>query len=137
MSGHRDASRAIQARLQNGFTALPWHFEAVPMDGRQNAGGYVAATIREPSATQSSIQNTAPGLRYIGAIFVQIFTQPDAGNDAHLGYADTLAALLTRARFSHGQSGAITTGVASVVPLGEREGWLQTNVEVNYRRDVT
>lgn len=135
MSGYDDARTAIEARMQGGFSALPIWFENADFDTKQNSAGYVAFFIRESQGSQASI-NTSPLLRFAGLITAQVFVPKGSNRKVADGHAATIATLFTRARFSRGVSGAITTTVPAVVPLGERDDWFQTNVEVSYRRDV-
>lgn len=73
--------------------------------------------------------------RVTGAVFLQIFLPLNSGTKKAHDCADAFVAIFDQARFRSGSHYFVFDN-AGMVDAGERGGWLQKNVRVQFRRDT-
>lgn len=143
----REARRAaIEDRFRTNWTAdattlrTPVAFENAPVlltrvdqtasIPKAPAGGsWVRLTVREGESNQVDL-NSAPRVRELGRIILQIFVAKGNGTAAARAFADLAAPIFRRAQFA-----GITCRVPTVQAVGDTEGWWQLNVGWPYQAD--
>lgn len=132
MSGFDDCTKAVEIRLNAGWTTTPIRYENVAFIETNEP--YVALYVLDGEGHQISL-GTVALRRWVGVIFVQIFVKQDTGSRLAKSYANTIGALFDRAEFSVGVSGLIRCRVPSIHEVGITNGWYQINVSVPFIRD--
>ncbi len=115
----------IETYFEANWTETPIVFENKTYDG---ATEWVRISIQNGDAFQASMGDS-PAFRFIGVVFVQIFTKTDTGSGRALELVDLVDALfrnlvLTNLRFK----------VPQVKKMGKSGEMYQTNVSTEFYR---
>ena len=95
---------------------------------------FVALYIRSGAGQQISL-GSSPLDRYDGLIIVQVFVPEETGTQEAREIADVVETIFKRQSFSSGAGGLIRCRLAALDPMGNKAGWLQSNVSIPYQRD--
>lgn len=123
------------------YNAVPVVYEGQP---RKNANGedlelldeaWVTLTIVWGGGYQATL-GEKPLDRYAGVIMVQIFTREYTGTSTANLMADVVAGIFLRRQLEKNGSGRILCGVPYPASRSTQNGWLQTNINVPFERDV-
>lgn len=90
---------------------------------------WVRISIQNSKSFQASLGSN-PLFRYIGVVFVQIFTKLDIGSGRAIEIADNLTQLFRAKRI-----GDIVFKVPSLQKIGVSNDWYQVNVSVEFFRE--
>jgi hypothetical protein len=124
----------LTARFNTQFSAsqptvsIAWpNIEFTPTTGSP----WVRFSLRSADASQVGFGSSAVRDRFLGTVFVQVFTPIDQGASPALQIADDAAAALRR----YSTTGLFTRTplIQAIGPTGD--GWYQVNVSVPYQRD--
>lgn len=124
---------AITARFKSAWitASLPVAYENQPAPNIDGPWGRFTVIQGDTDPMQIGGSST----RGTGFIFLQVFLPLNTGTKKATDCADAFAAIFDRASFRSGTThvACLTTGMADV---GERAGWTQKNIRVQFRRDT-
>ena len=125
---------AITDRFKTAWNVatLPVVYENQPQPSQ--AGAWGRFSVMQGQSDPVAI-GAATSKRVTGAIFLQIFLPLNTGTKKAHDCADAFVAIFDQARFKSGVH-YIVCDNAGMVDAGERAGWLQKNLRVQFRRDT-
>lgn len=117
----------IEQFLNSNFLETLIKYENDEMNDEVNE--WIRVSIQNSKAYQASLGSN-PLFRYVGIMFIQIFTKLDIGSGRAVEIADVLTQLFRAKRI-----GDIVFKVPSLQKIGVSNGWYQVNVSVEFFRE--
>lgn len=131
-----DAQDAIESRFKAAWgSTTPVAYANMEWPDPKKEDAFVRLTVVESVGDQIELRERAL-IRYRGTVILQVFVTQGKGTGKTSAYADAFGEIFRRAEFSKGNSGLIRSEIPDMVPIGETNGWYQTNVRCSYIRDV-
>lgn len=119
--------KTIEQYLQNNYTQTLVKFENDEMN--EDVDEWIRISIQNSNSNQASLGDDAI-FRYVGILFIQIFTKSDIGSGRALEIADSLTTLFRAKRIND-----IVFKVPSIQKVGLYQGWYQINVSTKFLRE--
>lgn len=115
-----------------------WNTATLGVEYENQAGTDKAAAWGRFSVVQGAVDPMEIGGTFTrggGAVYLQVFLPMNSGTKKATECADAFAAIFNQKRLRSGAHYFVFDNVG-MVDAGEREGWIQKNLRVQFRRDT-